>query len=303
MPNKKSVAIIVVNWKKYDLTFECIDSVLASSFVNFKIILIDNEFQKNKLSRYSSNKKIKVILNKGNNGFAKANNQGIVYALEKNYDYILLLNNDTRIMQNLLTNLIQLTHSNNLSIIQPIILNSDGDKIWNAGGTINKYLGTFKTNMKDQKFSSNLSFISETDWFTGCCCLFNAKVFRNVGLFDENFFAYYEDVDFSLRLKSKGYIISLLTNTYLFHHGSMSSKSENSFGGKLSPYVHYLAVRNHIYLLKKHSELFNAFGIFLNQFFKILSYSFYFFIRFRFVKLKMIYKGLIDGLKMQQLKK
>ena len=165
MPNKKSIAIIVVNWKKYDLTFECIDSVLASSFVNFKIILIDNEFQKNKLSRYSSNKKIKVILNKGNNGFAKANNQGIVYALEKNYDYILLLNNDTRIMQNLLTNLIQLTHSNNLSIIQPIILNSDGDKIWNAGGTINKYLGTFKTNMKDPKFSSNLSFISETDWF------------------------------------------------------------------------------------------------------------------------------------------
>ena len=46
MPNKKSIAIIVVNWKKYDLTFECIDSVLASSFVNFKIILIDNEFKK-----------------------------------------------------------------------------------------------------------------------------------------------------------------------------------------------------------------------------------------------------------------
>ena len=55
-------------------------------------------------------------------------------------------------MQNLLTNLIQFTHSNNLSITQPLILNSDGDKIWNGGGTINKYLGTFKTNLKDQKF-------------------------------------------------------------------------------------------------------------------------------------------------------
>jgi len=196
MINNKSVAIIVVNWKKYDLTFECIDSVLASSFINFKIILIDNEFQKNKLSRYSSNQKIKVILNKANNGFAKANNQGIVYALEKNYDYIMLLNNDTRIIQNMLTNLIQFTNSNNLSIIQPLILNSNGDKIWNGGGTINKYLGTFKTNLKDKKFSSNLVFSSEIDWFTGCCCLFNAKVFQNVGLFDENFFAYYEDVDF-----------------------------------------------------------------------------------------------------------
>ena len=98
-------------------------------------------------------------------------------------------------------------------------------------------------------------------------------------------------------------MIGLLTNTYLFHYGSMSSKSQNSFGGKLSPYVHYLAVRNHIYLLKKHSNLFNAFGVFLNQFFKILSYSFYFFLRLRFVKFKIVYNGLIDGLKMEQLKK
>jgi GT2 family glycosyltransferase len=303
MTNNQSIAIIVVNWKKYDLTFECIDSVLASSLENFKIILIDNEFQKNKLSRYSTNKKIKVIQNEKNDGFAKANNQGIIYALEKKYDYILLLNNDTIIRMDLIEKLVESSQSNNLSIIQPLILNRNGDKIWNGGGTINKYLGTFNTNLKDQNFTPNLIFNLEIDWFTGCCCFFNAQVFRDVGLFDENFFAYYEDVDYSLRLKSKGYVIGLLTNTYLFHYGSMSSKSQNSFGGKLSPYVHYLAVRNHIYLLKKHSNLFNAFGVFLNQFFKILSYSFYFFLRLRFVKFKMVYNGLIDGLKMEQLKK
>ena len=301
MVNNQSVAIIIINWKKYDLTFECIDSVLKSSFEHFKIILIDNEFQKNKSNSYNSNEKIKVILNEKNEGFAKANNQGIIYALEKKYDYILLLNNDTRIRMDLIKNLVHSSLSNNLPIIQPLILNSEGDKVWNAGGVINKFFGIFNTNLQGKSFTPNLNFNSETDWFTGCCCLFKAQIFHNEGMFDENFFAYYEDVDYSLRLKNKGYKIGLLTKTYLIHHGSMSSKSDESSEGKLSPYVHYLAIRNHIYLLRKHSKSFNIFGVFLNQFLKIISYSFYFIIRFRFKKLKMVYKGLIDGVKMKQL--
>jgi GT2 family glycosyltransferase len=303
MTNKLSVAILIINWKKYDLTFQCINSVLKSSFDNFKIILIDNEFQKNKLNIYSSTKRIKIILNKKNEGFAKANNQGINYALKNKYDYILLLNNDTRISKNMIENLIIHSQSNNLSIIQPLILNSKGDKVWNAGGEVNKFFGIFKTKFKERNFKSNLKFNLETDWFTGCCCLFKAQIFRTEGTFDENFFAYYEDVDYSLRLKKKGYKIGLLTNTYLIHHASMSSKSEKSMQGKLNPYIHYLSIRNHIYLLRKHSNNFNIFGVFLNQFFKIISYSIYFLIRLRFKKLKMVYKGLIDGIKIKQLTK
>jgi len=303
MKNKLSVAILIINWKKYDLTFQCINSVLKSSFDNFKIILIDNEFQKNKLNIYSSNKKIKIIFNKKNEGFAKANNQGINYALENKHDYILLLNNDTRIRNNLIENLVMHSQSNNLSIIQPLILNSKGDKIWNGGGEINKFFGIFKTKFRERNFKSNLNFNLETDWFTGCCCLFKSQIFRDEGKFDENFFAYYEDVDYSLRLKKKGYKIGLLTNTYLIHHSSMSSKSEKSFEGKLNPHVHYLSIRNHIYLLRKHSNNFNICGVLLNQFFKIISYSIYFLIRLRFKKLKMIYKGLIDGIKIKRITK
>ena len=69
--------------------------------------------------------------------------------------------------------------------------------------------------------------------------------------------------------------------------------------GKLSPYVHYLNFKNHIYLLRKHIEKFNLFGVVLYQLIKLISYSIYFILRFRFNKLKMIYKGLIDGMKIK----
>ena len=96
-----SVAVIIVNWKKYDFTLKCIESVLNSSFKNFKIILIDNEYQKDVFNELKKNEKIHIIKNENNEGFAKANNQGIKYSINNGFDYVLLLNNDTLISKGL----------------------------------------------------------------------------------------------------------------------------------------------------------------------------------------------------------
>ena len=116
------------------------------------------------------------------------------------------------------------------------------------------------------------------------------------GCFDENFFAYYEDVDYSIRLKKMGYSIALMTNSYLQHYESASSKSMNKIEGNLSPHVHYLNIRNHIILLKKHSKSFNLIGVIMYQLIKIFSYLVYFLVRFRFNKFKMVSKGLVDAI-------
>ena len=88
----------------------------------------------------------------------------------------------------------------------------------------------------------------------------------------------------------------------IFHHGTKSSNDSN-FEGDLSPFVHYLNIRNHIYLVKKHSDKFNFIGVLFYQFLKILFYSIYFILRLRFSKLKMVYKGLNDGINNKQIKK
>jgi len=296
MLDKPSIAIIIINWKKYELTRNCINSVEKSSFKNFKIILIDNESQNDYSDEINKNEKIYIIKNENNEGFAHANNQGIKYSLKNGFDYVLLLNNDTVITNNLLDSLIKQSNNLNQKIVQPLILNHDGTKVWNAGGTINNFFGTFQTHKKDESFKNFKSYMDFTDWFTGCCVLIKSEVFNDIGYFDERFFAYYEDIDFSIRLKANGYSIAMMNDSYLKHFESASSKSINESEGNLSPYVHYLNIRNHILLLKKHSILFNAIGASLYQLIKILSYLIYFLIRFRFNKFRIVLKGFIDAI-------
>ena len=296
MINSK-VAVIIVNWKKYDITSSCIESILNSTNSNFKIILVDNESDNKKVKNFKYRDEIKIIQNKKNEGFSKANNIGIDYALKNNYDYTILINNDTIVEKNLIEVLLKTAQAKNFSVVQPLILKYSGKEIWNAGGRINYFFGNFITR---KKVGNSLNSSHElTEWLTGCCCLFKTKIFKEIGKLDESFFAYYEDVDFSLRLKKHGYKIGFTSKTHIYHYESFSSISNNSKGGKLSPHIHYLNIRNHILILKKHSDLFNPFGTRLYQIFKIISYSIYFIFRLRFTKLNMVYKGLLDSYKIK----
>ena len=296
MINSK-VAVIIVNWKKYDITSICIESILNSTNSNFKIILVDNESDNKKVKNFKYRDEIKIIQNKKNEGFSKANNIGIDYALKNNYDYTILINNDTIVEKNLIEVLLKTAQAKNFSVVQPLILKYNGKEIWNAGGRINYFFGNFITRKKVGNYLNSSHEL--TEWLSGCCCLFKTKIFKEIGKLDESFFAYYEDVDFSLRLKKHGYKIGFTSKTHLYHYESFSSISNNSKGGKLSPYIHYLNIRNHILILKKHSYLFNPFGTRVFQIFKIISYSIYFIFRLRFTKLNMVYKGLLDSYKIK----
>ena len=296
MINSK-VAVIIVNWKKYDITSTCIESILNSTNSNFKIILVDNESDNIKVKNFKYKNEIKIIQNKKNEGFSKANNIGIDYALKNNFDYTILINNDTIVEKNLIEVLLKTAQTKNFSVVQPLILKYNSKEIWSSGGRINYFFGNFITR---KKLGSSLnSSLELTEWFTGCCCLFKTKIFKDIGKLDERFFAYYEDVDFSLRLKKHGYKIGFTSKTQIYHYESFSSLSNKSKGGKLSPYIHYLNIRNHILILKKHSDLFNSFGTRIYQIFKIISYSIYFIFRLRFTKLNMVYKGLLDSYKIK----
>ena len=292
--NNSKIIIIIVNWKQYKLTKACLKSLKKSNYRNYKIILVDNESDNLEILKIKKDfNDIKIFQNKFNLGFGVANNQAITYALNKNYDYVMLLNNDTEVDHNFITPLIAgIEKNNSIGGVQPLIMNyNNRDLIWSAGGYINKFFGNTTTNKSLEK-KLNL------DWITGCCMLLKTEVIKKTKLLDENFFAYYEDVDWSLRIKDLGYSLQLVETSLIYHHGSISSNNSTS-EGRLSAYVHYLNFKNHIYFLRKHSEKFNFFGVVLYQLMKLISYSIYFILRFRFNKLKMIYKGLIDGMKIK----
>ena len=160
-----------------------------------------------------------------------------------------------------------------------------------------------KTRSKGVIYKPKLKIQTFTEWISGCCILVKIQAIKEVGLLDNRFFAYFEDVDWSIRMKNQGYKLGVVPKSIIYHHSSGSTKKNNTSNeGNLSPYAHYLNVRNHIYLINKHTFFFNSTGSWTYQILKIISYSIYFILRGRFKKLKMVWRGVLDGIKIKNIK-
>ena len=213
----------------------------------------------------------------------------------------MLLNSDTEVSPFFIKPLIDTFKSNEkIGAVQPLILNwSDKSTIWKYEGDINKTFGITSHRNKNKNFSVE-NMKSYTEWASGCCILTTPSIFKEVGLFDEIFFAYYEDVDWSIRLKKQNYLIALSKLSEVYHHESGSSKSlKKRNEGYLSPKSHYYNFRNHIIFLRKHKSDYNSFGIVIFQLLKITQFSLYFILRLRKKKLINLWKGVYDGLRVK----
>ena len=297
------IAIIIINWNTYQLTFNCLKSLEACNYKNKTIFFVDNgsnDGSGDKIALEFS--EINYIKNEKNEGFTGANNKALNIILKQSFDYVLLLNNDTEVEPDFLSLLAASMESDkNLAATQPLILDfPNKNTIWNAGGSFNTFFGLSKTRYKGLIYKPKLKIERFTEWISGCCILVNIGVVKEVGLLDNRFFAYFEDVDWSIRMTNQGYKLGVVPKSIIYHHTSGSTKKNNTSNeGNLSPYAHYLNVRNHIYLIKKHTSFFNNIGSWIYQFLKITSYSIYFIFRGRFGKFKMVWRGVLDGIKIK----
>ena len=299
------IAIIIINWNTYQLTFNCLKSLKACTYNNKTIFLVDNGSEDGSGDKIALEfPDINFIKNEINEGFTGANNKALKVILKQNFDYVLLLNNDTVVKPNFLSLLeARMDSDQNLAATQPLILDfPNKNTIWNAGGSFNSFFCLFKTRCKGMIYNPKLKIDTYTQWISGCCILVKIAVIKKVGLLDNRFFIYFEDADWSIRMTNLGYKLGVVPESIIYHHSSGSNvKNNTSSEGNLSPYSHYLNVRNHIYLIKKHSFLFNNLGSWLYQIFKISSYSIYFILRGRLGKFKMVWRGVLDGVKIKTL--
>ena len=300
---KNKLAIILVNWNQYELTRSCILSILNCDYKNLKIIVVDNNSEDKSVDLLKSEfDYVNLIQNQSNLGFTGANNIGISMARDLGFEFIMLLNNDTEVENSFIEPLLERFElEKDLGAIQPLILNFyERDIVWNYGGKFNRFFGNPVTLYKNFR-KDNLIKSKYTDWITGCCFVFRSRLIDQIGYLDDDYFVYYEDVDYSIKITNAGYKLGLEKNSIIFHHEGKSWIQKKSSEGSVSSKTHYLSIRNHIFFLKKNRIKFNILGIFFYQFLKIFSYSLYFILRLRFVKLVMVYKGLIDGIKYKNL--
>ena len=297
------IAIIIINWNTYQLTFNCLKSLKACTYNNKTIFLVDNGSKDGSGDKIAFEfPDINFIKNEINEGFTGANNKALKVILKQNFDYVLLLNNDTEVKPNFLSLLeARMDSDQNLAATQPLILDfPNKNTIWNGGGSFNSFFGLSKTRYNGLIYKPQLKIETFTEWISGCCVLVKIEVIKKVGLLDNRFFAYFEDVDWSIRMTKLGYKLGVVPKSIIYHQSSGSTKMNNTSNeGNLSPYAHYLNVRNHIYLIKKHTFFFNSFGCWIYQILKITSYSIYFILRGRFGKFKMVWRGVSDAIKIK----
>lgn len=289
-----SVAIILINWNGLDFTKSCLESLRKVDFPEFKIILVDNASQNEEGKALKKLfPEIELIENFRNMGFAGGNNTGIRFALEQGYSHLMLLNNDTEVAPDFLGEMMRKFSQNpKTGVVQPLILFlNDPKKIWSAGGKWIKSLGRAIT-LGDRAPRANFRVKkTDLDWATGCCMLISREAILAAGLLNEQYFAYFEDVEWSLRFRNLGFGITLAEKAVIYHEAGASSKKTHP-EGTLSPKVFYFHVRNQFLLLRGQQN-------FLGQIYhlgRFAAWMGYFLIRGRFQKLKSVAKGIKDGL-------
>lgn len=213
-----TIYTIIVHYKNQRDTITCLKSVLKLSDrkATIKVLIIDNDpkrrIKKRVNSTFFKKRNIQFFENEKNLGYAKAVNIGINQALKKKAGYVLILNNDVVVPSNLVNKLLE----RKVDISGPIIKfkSFSGKWVYDYGGKINWWTGRTKHIEKSSTITHQPSVI---DYISGCCMLVAREVFEKVGLLDEDYFFYFEDVDLCVRARRGGFAVVVNQDVVVTH--------------------------------------------------------------------------------------
>lgn len=267
------IAIIVLHFGDKKHTKECIASLKNLNYgpKKIKLIIVDND--------------------KKNLGYAGGMNKGIKIGLkDKSIKYFLLLNNDVVVDPNILIQFIEYSKGKNFGILGSVMTYfQEPDKIWFAGGKLNKIFIFTRHPYMNKTYRPDLT-VASPDFITGAAMFVERTVFEKIGLFDEDYFLYWEDVDFCLRASNKGFQIFCINKPLVLHKISSSTGLQGS--NTLSFTRAYYYARNSFLFIKKHHL--SKFSGLIGQLF--IRFPFYFFSLRTVAALKSYLRGLKDGL-------
>lgn len=266
---QKQVGIVVLNWNNAIDTIECIKSVLKINYTRYQLYVVDNYstddsveticryLQENQINfcwvdeldiQKTIFDKFRVILvrSSSNKGFSGGNNIAINNITSKGLaDYIWILNNDTIVDKNALATMVEMANSDpHIGIVGSKILDYyNKDLIQTAGGGrldylkgTTKHIAVFESMNWDQPVT--------LDYITGASMLIKKELIERIGLLDEDYFLYWEDVDYSFRAINNGYKLAYCKDSHVWH-------KESATAGRDSVHLYY-KYRNAMYFFKTH---------------------------------------------------
>ncbi|GEM_PF-10249 len=225
--NKPAVTIIVLNHNGFKDTVKCLTSLLKTKYPNFKVFVVDNGSTLNEAKLLASkftDKRLCFIRFKKNYGFTGGNNRMLARIRTK---YFVLLNNDTVVTPTWLEKLVEVAEKNpRIAACQPKIKNLYNNDYFDyagaSGGFMDKYGFPFcrgRFFFSIEKDVGQYDDTAEIFWGCGSALLIRTSVCKKIGLFDDFFFAYQEEIDFFFRVQKAGYKVFVVPSSLVYHKG------------------------------------------------------------------------------------
>ncbi|MCC6847847.1 MAG: glycosyltransferase family 2 protein [Deltaproteobacteria bacterium] len=246
------VLVIVLDWNGADDTLACLESLRGVDYPAFDTLVIDNGSRHSVVRRVrESFPAVDCIELPINLGYAGGNNVGLRRALEMRYDFAYVLNNDAFVDQAALRAAVAAAGAADVAAVGGKVLAfDDPTRLWMTYGRIDYRQSLVQLAGWGERDTGRYDQPRDVEWIPGCALLMSCRALAEVGLFDEEFFAYHEDVDWCTRARERGWRIRYAPDAIVRHRGN------RTLGGPsyVSPRK-YLSARNTVLFARKHGTV------------------------------------------------
>jgi len=224
----EKIMIVVPNWNGLDSLATCLDSLIAQT-CNAEIVVVENGSTDGSVDLLKKKyPQVTALLQSTNLGFAGGVNVGMQYAIKNGFDFVALFNNDAVADRDWLANLVSSMEDAKVGISTCSFMSIDKKHLDSTGDQFTVWglpypRGRGETDLDKYK--------GDTDIFgsSGGASLYRVSMLKGIGLFDEDFFAYYEDVDISFRAQLAGWKVKYVPEAIAYHDTGSTSRKIKGF--------------------------------------------------------------------------